>query len=525
MQIADELGWINQYDKSVNQIEVAKERFRTLSECLILVDNVEAFDDVKDYLPKTDSNTHLLITSREKDGRFHEIDIDLLERDESRKLLLKVSKRNPTDDREKAELEKILDILGGIPLAVELVGGYLAEHENVSFAKYHQYLNEESLDALEKEFLDGSFTEHDRSIIQTLQISEKTIEKKPIMFEIFKILAWSGSSSMGVSLLQAMINAESEFAFDTALGDALKLRLIKEDETGERYTIHRLLAKIIRHEQPLASDIEWHTGKVENLEKWFAEKENEFKYLVEFEAEIEHLESWQEQIVEFLPASAIILTRLRRNIPYQRGNYQIALDWTQKAFKLAESEKTDDKKLKANLQNDLGVTYGALGEHHKALEYLEKALALRKELFGEQHSLTAQSYNNAGGTYGDLGEHQKALEYKEKALVLRKELFGEQHPLTANSYNNVGYTYGELGEHQKALEYLEKALIIYQGLLGKQHPNTIVFARNLIVTYLKLNDKENAGKKAAEFLEYVPQKHPYRKWFEEISRLYSPKKG
>jgi len=608
VQIADERGWINKYDKDIDQTEVAKERFKELSECLILVDNVEAFDDVKDYLPKTDSHTHLLITSREKDGRFHEIDIDLLNRDESRKLLLRVSKRNPTDDREKAELEKILEILGDIPLAVELVGGYLTEHENVSFAKYHQYLNEVPLDALEKEFPDGNFTNHECSIIQTLRISEKTIEKKPIMFEIFKVLAWSGSSSMGVSLLQTMINAESEFAFDTALGDALKLRLIKEDETGERYMIHRLLAKIIRHEQPLASDIEWHTEKAENLENWFAERENDFKYLAEFEAEIEHLESWQEQIVESLPASAIVLTRLRGNIPYQRGNYQTAVTWSQKAFKLAESEKPDNKELKADLLNDLGLTYGDLGEHQKALEYQEKALELRKELFGEKHPSTANSYNNVGYTYGALGEHRKALEYlekalelqkelfgekhpstatsynnvgstygalgnyqkaleykekalelqkelfgekhpdtansynnvgmtygalgkhrkaleyQEKALELQKELFGEKHPLTATSYNNVGGTYGALGEHQTALEYQEKALTIYQELLGKQHPNTIIIAKNLILTYLELEDIESAGKKAAEFLEYVPPERPYRKWFEETSRLYSPKK-
>jgi hypothetical protein len=66
---------------------------------------------------------------------------------------------------------------------------------------------------------------------------------------------------------------------------------------------------------------------------------------------------------------------------------------------------------------------------------------------------------------------------------------------------------------------------LHKELLGKQHPNTITIVENLIHTYLKLGSKENAGKKAAEFYNYVPQNHSDWKWFEEISRPYRPKKN
>ncbi|MCD9185533.1 MAG: tetratricopeptide repeat protein [Pyrinomonadaceae bacterium] len=512
VQIADERKWINKDDKSINQIEVAKDEFKKLSECLILVDNVEAFDDVKDYLPKTDSHTHLLITSREKDGRFHEIDIDLLNRDESRELLQKVSKRNPTDENEKAELEKILEILGDIPLAVELVGGFLKEHKDISFGEYLGYLENVPLSELEEEFPKSSFTSHDHSIIRTLRISEKTIEKNPLLVEILKVLAWSGRSSMSVSLLKDLIAPDNDFKFRIALSDAVNLRLINKDEDGERYTIHRLLAKVIRFEQSLEKQIEWLTKIAENLEKWFDDRKEEFNYLADFEAETEHLTEWQKNTIKYLPEKAIWFVALESYPLWQRGNYKEAFQFLEKSFGLYESKKIDNHALLANLNNDLGVIYGALGNYQKALEYQEKALELQKELFGEKHPSTALSYSNVGLTYGALGNHQKALEYKEKALELRKELFGEKHPSTATSYNNVGGTYGELGNHRKALEYLEKALELRKELFGEKHPLTALSYSNVGGTYGDLGNHRKAleyKEKALELRkELFGEKHP-----------------
>ena len=186
-------------------------------------------------------------------------------------------------------------------MAIELVGGFLSEHSNISLAKYHQFLNEYPLDRLEKDFPDGSFTDHDRSIIQTLRISEKTIADKPLMVEILKVLAWGGSASMGISLLQALVDTKNEYDFQTALGDSLNLRLLKKDEDAERYAIHRLLAKVVQHEEPLDTQKEWHQKIVVNLEKWFDKRKEDFNYLAEFEAEIEHLNEWQSHTINFLP--------------------------------------------------------------------------------------------------------------------------------------------------------------------------------------------------------------------------------
>ena len=111
----------------------------------------------------------------------------------------------------------------------------------------------------------------------------------------------------------------------------------------------------------------------------------------------------------------------------------------------------------ATSYNNVGLSYGNLGDEKTALEYLLKALKIREEVLGEKHPDTATSYNNVGCSYSKLGDEKTALEYLLKALKIREEVLGEKHPDTAQSYNNVGCSYSKLGDVKTALEYFSKA--------------------------------------------------------------------
>ena len=99
-----------------------------------------------------------------------------------------------------------------------------------------------------------------------------------------------------------------------------------------------------------------------------------------------------------------------------------------------------------------------------ALEFEKKALDIQLVLFGENHPDVATSYNNIGFTYGELGDNQKKLEYEEKALKIRVSLFGSIHPDVADSYNSVGSTYKAFGQVETANEYFRKSAAIWKGL-------------------------------------------------------------
>ena len=196
------------------------------------------------------------------------------------------------------------------------------------------------------------------------------------------------------------------------------------------------------------------------------------------------------------------------------GHANNALIYDQQAVSRLEQSQPGSSKL-ATAYNNLGSTYGHLGDHQKALKFKLKALEIQEKVLPENHPSLATSYNNVGSTYGELGDHQKALKFMLKALEIWEKVLPENHPDLAASYNNVGSTYGELGDHQKALKFKLKALEIREKVLPENHPDLAASYNNAGSTYGKLGDHQKALKfklKALEILEQaLPPEHPHIK--------------
>ncbi len=127
------------------------------------------------------------------------------------------------------------------------------------------------------------------------------------------------------------------------------------------------------------------------------------------------------------------------------------------------------------------------------LPFLTHALELRKKLFGEKHPAVALSYNNVGGTWGALGNHQKALEMQSHALELQKQLFGEKHPDVANSYCKIGCVYLNLKDNFSAIKSLQTALRIYQTFPSyRVHPDVANVYRWLARAYFNFGNRQKS---------------------------------
>ena len=194
------------------------------------------------------------------------------------------------------------------------------------------------------------------------------------------------------------------------------------------------------------------------------------------------------------------------------GEHSKALEYKLKDLAICEKVLPPEHPHLAISYGNVGTTYGDLGDHNKALEYKLKALAIREKILPPEHPDLATSYNNVGVTYSNLGEHSKALEYLLKALAIREKILPPEHPDLAQSYNNVGSTYGDLGEHSKALEYQLKALAICEKVLPPEHPHLATSYNNVGTTYGDLGDHHKALEyklKALAIREKVlPPEHP-----------------
>jgi tetratricopeptide (TPR) repeat protein/predicted MPP superfamily phosphohydrolase len=495
IRIAVDAKWISSDTKHADILAIAKQRLTTYSDCLIIFDNVENQAAIIPYLPVTTAEPHLLLTSRTAQPGFEPIALEFLNDELSFAMLMKESDRegNNLSYDEKCAAENIVGKLGGLPLAIEIAGAYLRYYPTCTFSRYYAVLEKNIKNALAGNMM-ASFTRHEQDLYRTLQVSESVFEKSPLLRNVLNLLAWSGTGFMGLSLMtSALKKSEEDLLEPVNLGVALRL-LNKAKDSEERYEIHRLLRHVWQEQEPLTeAKREWVNDICAGVGAWFKKYREDFSKLKDFEMEINHLENWFEHAKKCNSPHIAFLKWLQAYPPYHKGDYECAHKLVIEAMRLMQKNaEAVDHELEANIQDDLGSTYGYLGNYKKALEYQNNALEMRKNLFGEEHADTAVSLNNVGAIYGKLGDYEKALEYEKKAFEIRKKLFGEEHADIAMSLNGIGATYDKLGDYEKALEYEKKAFEMRKKLFGEMYPATAISLNDVGVTYGKLGDCEEA---------------------------------
>lgn len=510
IELADKACWIAPQSEHKDKLAVAIQRLRSYSDSLIIFDNVEDVEDIKAYLPEPTAEPHILVTSRIDQPDFTPIPIDPLDEELSIKLLLQESGRKPESDSEWHAAREIAKALGGLPLALELAGAYLAHRSTVGWQQYHELLEKNLKAALPGKL--SSFTRHEADLYSTLRINEEILNEEPRLRQILDLLTWSGAAPMGLSLMCALLDVHEKTALTNALGLGSALRLLQKAPDRERYTLHRLVREVRREDAPITNRLNWVNEVCRRIGDWFQYHRRDFIDLPRFEAEIDHLRSWQENAFNYAPEHASRLAWLQGYPPFHRGSYQEAKEQLEKALDLFAKTREKDREMEAHLRNDLSVIYSDLGNYPKGLIYANKALELRLSLFGEKHADTAMSFHNVGGNYKSIGKYGVALKYAEKALSIWNDLFGEQHSDTARGLDAVGNVYLAMGDNSSALDYAQKALTIRLKLYGERHPDTAQSFNNVGTAYSAIGEPSEALKYSEKALaiqkDLYGERHP-----------------
>ncbi len=519
IQIAEKAKWISPESEHNLKLDVAKQRLRSYSNCLIVFDNVENPQDIDGYLPDLTAEPHILVTSHKQLLGFEEVPLNILNDQYSLKLLFSEAGRHPEAGKERDSAKNIADLLDGLPLALELAGAYLNYHKSVTWEKYQTLLEKNLKQALPKEHF--SFTKHSEDLFSTLKITENEISVEPLLGPTLDLLTWSGSSFMGISLMCSLLGLEDASELTGALSLGVSLKLLGKHPNEDRYALHRLVRQVRQEEHPLEEKSEWAETLCQRVGDWFEEKRKEFNDLAQFEAEFDHLKDWGKNAEKLGSDSEARLIWLYAYPPYHRGHYQKAEELVQNAHERFQKNADQDLLLEANLLADLGETSRLLGNFKLSMDYHKNALKIRQLELGEEHTDTISSYTSVGNSFGELGQYKKELIYCQKALDLFrktlgnrnihtakaldqvgsalgklgrheeqlkflqegfeicKEHYGEQHPDTAGSLNNIGGALNNLGKHNEGLKLHQKALKISQEQLGEQHPNTAACLNNV----------------------------------------------
>ena len=495
VEIAEKARWISPQSEHKYKIQIAQQRIRSYSDCLIIFDNLEDREAIEPYLPEPEANPHILVTSRIDHADFYPVPLELLNEKLSRELLVKEARREPASEEEEKAARGIVILLGGLPLALELAGAYLAHRSAVTFQQYYELLSKDLKNALPKNV--SSFTKHEADLYSTLRLSEDLLEEEELLRDVLDLLTWSGSAPMSGELVLHLIEFPNDGALLGALTLGAELRLLQLSKDGNSYSLHRLVGEVRRSETPLEQRIDWVETVCRRLGDWFQEKKEDFSDLPRFESEIDHLKKWQENAAQFAPLHSSRLMWLQAYPAYHRGRYIESQNYVIEAQRIYEQLDDANLALKANLLNDLAYTNWELRERERVLANLDEALRIRRSIFNEPHPDIATSLGNIGNCYCTQEDLKRGLEYLEEALAMQRDLFGERHPDIAISLYNIGVFRGQQGELQLAMHYSEQALTMRLQLFGNRHPD-IAGSLSAIAS---LSERQGDLKRCLEYLE------------------------
>ncbi|HEU4714253.1 MAG TPA: SIR2 family protein [Pyrinomonadaceae bacterium] len=370
IEIAEKGRWIAPESDHKYKIQIAQQRIRSHSDCLIIFDNLDDRAAIDAYLPEPEANPHILVTSRIDHVDFYPVPVALLDEALSGELLLKEARREPENEDEEKAAKGIVILLGGLPLALELAGAYLSHRRGVTFQQYYELLNNDLKNALPKNV--SSFTKHEADLYSTLRLSEGLLQEEAHLHQVLDLLTWSGSAPMSIDLISHLLDIPNSAALAGALSLGAELRLLQRSKESDSYSIHRLVGEVRRTEIALEQRLEWVDQICSRLGDWFQEKKEDFSQLTTFESEIDHLKRWQQNAMQFAPSHASRLMWLQAYPAYHRGRFVESRNYVIEAQKIFDEFSNSNQELRAHLLTDLADTNSAAGCFVAVREMYEK---------------------------------------------------------------------------------------------------------------------------------------------------------
>ncbi len=488
---------------------------------LLVLDDVQTYDDIRSLLPLSESRFKVLLTTRSRFGSpVKTYEIQVLSLSASLELLRSLVSDGRVD-QDLATANQVCKWLGYLPLGLELVGRYLARKKGTSIAKLWERLQAQRLAA--KALLETE-TSMTASLGVTAAFELSWQELNEDAQRLATLLSLFALAEIPWLLVQGCLPEANEEALEDLRDEQLvNLSLLSYEREGI-YQLHQLLREFFRtkiresEEKPLKTALATvligvakqipQDPTLEVIESVAAA----IPHLQEVAEELSKLESRADLFLNDEDDLSWMFTGITRFYKGQ-GFYAEAEPLYLQALKLVRSLSGEQHPDVATSLNNLAALYDSQGRYEEAEPLYLQALALRRSLLGESHPDVATSLNNLAALYSAQGRYEEAEPLYLQALPLRRSLLGESHPDVATSLNNLAALYSAQGRYEEAEPLYLQALPLRRSLLGEQHPDVAASLYGLAVLYAnqgRLTDAEPLLVQALErYQQLLGNQHPH----------------
>jgi len=465
---------------------------------LLILDNVEDFDMISDFLPSGNGG-HILLTTRAQSTGIvaQRIDLEKMESEEGALFLLRRAKLVTQDTLYEhitaSNYDKAMNIsyiMDGLPLALDQAGAYI-EETSCSLSDYLERYQNQQIALLNTRI--GPVADHPESVATTFLLSfEKVKRVNPAAAELLRLCAFlhpdaipeeiitAGAPHLG-PVLQSI--ATNSCALDIAISVLRKFSLLRRNPDTKTLSIHRLVQMVLKGGMDKDTQRQWAEHTVQAVNCVFPVVEITTaqccqRYLPSAQIGAVLIEEWK-------MVSTEVAELLHRLGEYFRVHWQFtqAEPLYQQALVIREQMLGPGHPAVAETLNNLGVLYHEQGKCVEAESLYYQALVIREQMLGPEHPAVAETLNNLGASYLFQGKYAQAEPLYQRAITIRQQILGLEHHDTAESLNDLAVLYRSQGKYAQAESLYQQVLAIEEKAMGSEHPMLAVCLNNLAGLY------------------------------------------
>jgi tetratricopeptide (TPR) repeat protein len=529
---------------------------------LIVLDDVNKYEEIEQYLPPQKQRFKLLITTRKYwlSDSFSQLRLEVLDEDSALELL-EVLIGNSRLGTQIEEAKQLCEWLGYLPLGLELVGRFLKRRSEWTLERMIQELEKQALNFSVLQNPQGEMTAQ-RGVAAAFELSWNELDERgrylgcllslfalaPIPWNLVeKCLSKDESREKGIiqrwfstfsHLWLLLMSPKKVDVLDSRTWEDIRedilldLNLIQKTAQGT-YELHQLVRRYFQDKLNAMKEVEQLKSQFCRVIVGAAEKIPQnitVEQVKEVEIDIPHITEIADNLAEYLSDDDLITPFTSLGSFYLgQGLYPLAQPWLEKGKEIAEKRLDKNNSDIAAAYSYLAKLYNAQGKYEAAEPLLLQAIEIDKIALPENHPGIATDLNNLAVLYCEKGKYEAAEPLYLQAIEIDKIALPENHPQRASGLNNLAELYREQGKYEAAEPLYLQAIEIHKIALPENHPSIATNLNNLAGLY-ELQGKYEAAEPL--FLEAIKisvqllgEKHPNTQTFMKNYQIFLNEKN
>lgn len=487
-------------------LPAVREALRTgnpLRKWLLVFDAAEGPEVVRPFFPASGPGD-ILVTSRNPDWASvaSPLGVTTFERSESIELL---RRRGP--DVDEADAERLAEVLGDLPLAVEQAAAWRAE-TGMPVSEYLRLFEEKVAEILDT----STPTGYDLSVAAAWTVSFDELRgRSPAAHQLLQVCAFFSPEPIPRSLFTGVRGTIIAPELDAALRDPMQLGrairdisrygLAKIDHRNSTLQLHRLVQLVLRNRMAPQHEAEFRHGahqllaNVDPNDPLSATQWQRYSDLLPhaYAANlIECGEGWGRQLiinlVDFL---------------YRWGDHKEAVELAERTLAAWSERLGEDDPQTLQVGTMLGFLYWNVGRYADAARLRRRTLDIRREVDGENSDDTLSAQLSVAADLRTTGDFAAGAEMTATVCEMAKSLFGEDDPTALNAARRHAISLRMTSQYQAALALDEDTLKHAVEVFGPDHPETLNLQTGIILDRRELGDYVRVRDDERRHVEHV----------------------